>query len=139
MTYHSMRWSRTSLCSVVMGTVLCLSACKKGPDFVPPQPPTPTGFRSDVPAGESVANIAWWDLYQDPVLQGLIRTGLEDNRSVREALARIAESRASIGIARADLYPSVNAIGVGLYHETLVNDASVRRRRRKSKGFCCDP
>ena len=123
MTYRLMRWSRTSLCSVVILTVLWLSACKRGPDFMPPHPPAPTEFRSDVPAGESVANIPWWDLYEDPALQALIRAGLENNRSVREALARIAESRASVGIARADLYPTVNAIGVGLYQETLGADS----------------
>ena len=115
---------RVRLCSVMIGAVLPLAACKMGPDFAPPEPPAPETFRSDVPAGESVANVPWWDLYQDPALQSLIRAGLENNRSAREALARIAESRASLGIVRADLYPSVNVIGVGVYQETLGTDSA---------------
>ena len=94
------------------------TACKRGPDFEPPTTPSPAAYRGGVPGGESVANVPWWELYQDPALQSLIETGLENNRSLREAAARIAESRASLGMVRADLYPNVNAIGVGFYQRT---------------------
>ena len=103
---------------LVMAVALAASACKKGPDFQPPTTPSPVAFRSEIPAGESVANVPWWELYQDPALQSLIRTGLENNRSLREAAARIAESRASLGIVRADLYPSVTGVGIGFYQQT---------------------
>ena len=65
-----------------------------------------------------MANVPWWDLYQDPALRGLIEEGLENNRSLREAMARIAESRASLGIVKADLYPNVKFIGMGFYQQT---------------------
>ncbi len=104
--------------------VLVLAACKKGPDFEPPTPATPTAFRSDTSSGESVANTDWWDLYQDPALQSLIRAGLNNNRSIREAMARINEARASLGIVRADLYPQVNLGGSGLYQGVLGSDSA---------------
>jgi multidrug efflux system outer membrane protein len=70
-----------------------------------------------------VANVPWFELYQDPALQSLIESGLENNRSLREAAARIAESRASMGIVRADLYPTVTGIGVGFYQRTGQTDS----------------
>jgi multidrug efflux system outer membrane protein len=107
----------------MIGAVLPLAACKRGPDFVPPETPAPTEFRSELPAGESVANVSWWDLYQDPALQDLIRAGLQNNRSVREAFSKIVESRANLGMVRADLYPSVNVIALGFFQETLKSDS----------------
>ena len=62
-----------------------------------------------MPEGTSVANTGWWDLYQDPVLRDLITAGLENNRSVREAMARIEEARLGYTIARSDKLPRVNA------------------------------
>ncbi len=115
--------ARSVLACVTVAAALPMSACKQGPDFVPPQTPVPQVFRSDVPAGESVANVPWWELYQDPVLQNLIRAGLENNRGAREALARIAESRAALGMVRADLYPKVNYIGLAFYQQTLEEDS----------------
>ncbi len=103
--------------------ILLLGACKMGPEFAPPEPPAPEVYRADPDAGESIANTPWWKLYRDPCLQELIELGLEDNRSLREALARIAEARASLGMVKADLYPNVNAIGVGFYQETGRSDS----------------
>jgi multidrug efflux system outer membrane protein len=95
-----------------LALLLALTACKKGPDFEPPAPVAPADFRSEMPAGESVANTDWWDLYQDPVLRDLIARGLENNRSLREALARIAEARSGLTIARSDKLPKVNGIAM---------------------------
>ncbi len=117
------RPSRSRMWCVMMAAVLPLAACKRGPDFVPHEPPAPVAFRAELPAGESVANVSWWDLYEDPTLQDLIRVGLQNNRSVREALSKIAESRANLGMVRADLYPSVNLIGLGTFQETLRDDS----------------
>ena len=117
------RLCRARLWCVMIGAALLLTACKKGPDFVPPAPPAPVTFRTELPAGESVANLSWWDLYEDPALQDLIRTGLENNRNLREAMSRIAESRANLGMVRADLYPSVNVIAFGFFQETLRDDS----------------
>lgn len=103
--------------------LLALGSCTKGADFEPPAPITPIAYRGETPAGESVANTDWWDLYRDPALQALIHAGLESNRSIREAMAKITEARANLGIVRADLYPKVTGVGIGLYQETLGSDS----------------
>jgi len=110
--------TRLPITLALLAMVAFATACKKGPDFEPPATPSPADYRGAVPAGESVANVPWWELYQDPALQSLIESGLENNRSLREAAARIAESRASLGIVRADLYPSVTGVGVGFFQRT---------------------
>lgn len=101
-----------------LGLLLLVAACKQGPDFQQPQAPRPTVYQSEGIGGESVANVPWWDLYRDPVLQKLIDDGLTNNRSLREAFAKITESRATLGMVKADLYPSLNIIGAGFYQQT---------------------
>jgi multidrug efflux system outer membrane protein len=79
-----------------------------GPDYVRPLIVDPGVYREEAVLGESIADLPWWGLFEDPVLQDLIETALAGNRDLRASLARIAESRARLGIVRADLYPRVN-------------------------------
>jgi multidrug efflux system outer membrane protein len=97
---------------LVPALALLATACKQGPDFEPPAPATPAEFRTELPSGESVANTTWWDLYQDPVLRDLVSRGLENNRSLREAMARIAEVRSGVTIANSAKYPSLNGVAL---------------------------
>jgi len=97
--------------------LLFVAACKVGPDYERPVVPEHDAYRDAVPAdttvdlpADSIADLAWWDLFQDTVLQNLIEVALENNLDLDVALARIAEARANLGFSRADLYPEVNVI-----------------------------
>ena len=97
--------------------LLFVSACKVGPDYERPVVPEHDAYRDAVPPdttvvlpADSIADLAWWDLFQDTVLQNLIEVALENNLDLDVALARIAEARANLGFSRADLYPEVNVI-----------------------------
>ena len=93
--------------------VVLFTGCTMGPDYVRP-PAVDTGaYTEETDAGESIADLPWWDLFEDPVLEELIETALANNRDLRASLARIAESRARLGIVRADLYPRLNYAGSG--------------------------
>ena len=61
------------------------------------------------PAEESFGEQKWWEVFQDPQLQQLIRTALQQNYDVRIAAARILEARAQLGITRADQLPAISA------------------------------
>jgi outer membrane protein TolC len=100
-----------------------VAGCTMGPDYERPELPQPREYRAAVGEGESVANLPWWELYRDTVLQRLIGVGLENNLSLRESMARIAEARAAVGIARADLYPTVSMVGLGFYQATPTKDS----------------
>jgi multidrug efflux system outer membrane protein len=92
-----------------------LTGCTLGPDYVRPNVPIPGSHRGVVgtPAPESLADLPWWELFKDPVLQELTRDALRNNYDLRTAAARVEEARAQIGVVRSFLYPQVNFNGGG--------------------------
>jgi outer membrane protein, multidrug efflux system len=91
-------------------------ACKLGPDYARPPLVTPEKWREMDARNASIANVPWWELFQDEQLRTLITTALEENRDLKIAVERIEEARALYGISRSELYPSVdfNATGGAL-------------------------
>lgn len=84
-----------------------------GPRYQRPAVNTPAGFR-DVPAQqspESIGDAQWWNVFQDPELQNLIRTALTQNFDVQIAAARVTQAQAQVGIVRADQFPTINGVG----------------------------
>jgi NodT family efflux transporter outer membrane factor (OMF) lipoprotein len=51
----------------------------------------------------------WWTHFGDPTLDTLISEALANNKSLQIAKARVEEARANRGIARASLFPQLNA------------------------------
>ncbi len=92
-----------------------LTACAVGPKYVRPELTMPPAFRGEsgaaAPGGASAGELKWWDIYQDPVLQDLIRTALRQNYDIRLAVERVLEARAQLGITRADQFPSISFLG----------------------------
>lgn len=88
-------------------------ACTLGPAYQRPKIATPESlpqkWRDQAAADPAtLANTPWWDLYQDPALQDLLRTALRENRDLKIAAERIVEARAQLGFGRADLFPQVD-------------------------------
>jgi len=74
----------------------------------------PGTFRGDTrtqPDAQSIANLKWFELFQDQRLQDLIREALTYNYDLRQAVARIDAARANYGITRADQFPTIGASG----------------------------
>jgi multidrug efflux system outer membrane protein len=86
---------------------------QEGPNDVEslsPQRLQPTDKPTEVPPSEpSFGDQKWWEVFQDPQLQELIRTALKQNYDVRIGAARILEAQAQLGITRADQLPTVSA------------------------------
>ena len=57
----------------------------------------------------SIASQKWWELFQDPELQQLVRAALEHNYDLRIASTRILQAQALLGITRADQFPTISA------------------------------
>jgi multidrug efflux system outer membrane protein len=59
---------------------LLLAGCMVGPDYHRPAIDAPGAYRVDSQASiaspESLGDEKWWEVFQDPVLQQLIRTAL---------------------------------------------------------------
>jgi multidrug efflux system outer membrane protein len=92
-----------------------LTGCTVGPDYLRPTILIPDNHRGAAPtaAAESLADLPWWELFKDPVLQELTREALRNNYDLRTAAGRVQEARAQIGITRSFLYPQVNFNGGG--------------------------
>jgi NodT family efflux transporter outer membrane factor (OMF) lipoprotein len=49
----------------------------------------------------------WWELFQDPILNGLVQRALKANESLHVAAARLDQARSQVTVARSALYPDV--------------------------------
>ena len=94
--------------------ILLLSGCMVGPDYRRPAVTTPDAFRGASaaipPDKQSIAELKWFEVFQDEQLQELIRTALTQNYDLRDAVARVDAARANLGITQADQYPN---FGIG--------------------------
>jgi len=87
---------------------LLFTGCAVGPKYVRPAIQPPANFYSEQEAAaNSAADLAWWDLFKDPVLQDLIREALKNNYDLQLAMARVEQQRALLGVSRSQYYPQV--------------------------------
>jgi multidrug efflux system outer membrane protein len=104
---------------LVAAALLCSSicGCMVGPNYHRPAVQTPASFRdvSNKPQIEaqaaSYADLPWWQVFQDPQLQELIRTALKQNYDLQIATERINAARAQVAITRSSLFPQVQGNG----------------------------
>lgn len=88
---------------------LLLSGCMIGPDYFRPALDTPPAWRVSDQAARDLANSAWWEQFNDPVLNDLVGTALRENKDLMIASARIEEFAGRYGITRAQLFPQLGA------------------------------
>ena len=101
----------------VVVLAVALTGCQTmGPNFVKPTAPgVPAAWTAGHPAQpDASAPVAeppdphWWTLFHDPELTWLEAKVAAGNLDVQQAAQRLAESRASLGVARAGYAPDVN-------------------------------
>jgi NodT family efflux transporter outer membrane factor (OMF) lipoprotein len=59
---------------------------------------------------------AWWEGFQDPVLNQLIETAYKQNLSLRQAGLRVLEARAQLALAMGGLYPQSQQVSGDLQY-----------------------
>jgi NodT family efflux transporter outer membrane factor (OMF) lipoprotein len=105
---------RASYLAITAGAIL-LVACKVGPNYRRPQAAVPPNFRAPTPLpapeAASLANLKWFEVFHDEKLQDLIRTALVNNYDLRDAVTRVEQAHASLGITRSNQFPQVSALG----------------------------
>ena len=102
-----------------------LSACMVGPDYRRPEVDVPATWRLGATEAGEIANIAWWDQFQDPVLSNLVRTALANNKDLEIATANVDRAFAQYGIVRSAQFPQVNA-GASVARERSSANAAAR-------------
>src|SRR5438128_1982196 len=89
-----------------------LTGCTVGPNYKHPQVAVPANFRApDDPPREpqtaSFADLKWFEVFQDEKLQNLIRTALVQNYDLRDAVTRVEQARANLGLTRSNQIPQL--------------------------------
>jgi multidrug efflux system outer membrane protein len=104
--------SRARLMSAIFPLIV-MAGCAVGPNYHRPAVQTPSGFRDlgENPQTQaqaaSFADLPWWQVFQDPQLQELIRNALKENYDLQLATERITAARAQVTITRSNLFPQV--------------------------------
>lgn len=101
--------------SSLLLTLVVLSGCAVGPNYQRPALDTPTGYRTaasdtNAPAGaKSLADLSWWDAYDDAQLKAYIAEALTNSWDIQIAAARVLQAEASARVTRAQFFPTVSA------------------------------
>jgi multidrug efflux system outer membrane protein len=100
-----------------------VTGCTVGKNYARPDMPAPAQHRFvGTPQAETLADMPWWQVFDDPQLVALIREALSGNLDVKIAAARVEEARARAGIAKSFLYPQVD--GVAAYTARLATTSN---------------
>jgi NodT family efflux transporter outer membrane factor (OMF) lipoprotein len=102
------------LSNAAMAASLFFAGCAVGPDYKPPENALPPGWQEARQRGIETqpAELAkWWTEFKDPLLDSLVERAVKSNLDLRIAEARIREARGALGVAGADLWPTVDVSG----------------------------
>ncbi len=99
------------LCTVVLAC-FTVAGCRVGPNYARPDVKVAPEFRAAEPQPAttdttSLADLPWWQVFNDPQLQALVNQALVNNYDIQVAIARIDQARATFGVARSGNKPQV--------------------------------
>lgn len=96
--------------SAILVLLVFAVSCKVGPNRETPVVETDDLYRYDSlsTAEDTIVNLRWWEMFNDPVLDTLIITALDSNRDAKIAAARVMQARASLGFTKADMWPGIS-------------------------------
>jgi NodT family efflux transporter outer membrane factor (OMF) lipoprotein len=107
---------------IIAAVWVLLSACNPAPKYTRPTLPPPPSYKEAQPAqfkevpgwkiaepGDDKIRSKWWEIYNDPVLNGLEEQVQISNQTIAQAEANFRAARAVVVQARSNLYPTVTA------------------------------
>jgi outer membrane protein, multidrug efflux system len=92
-----------------------LGGCAVGPNYKRPAMDTPAAFRPaasdtrDLSSSNSLANLGWWQVMNDPQLQAYIAEALTNSWDIKIAAARVLQAEASARVTRSQFMPTIGA------------------------------
>lgn len=100
---------KISLSYSILPLLLAIAGCVAvGPDYVRPEAPVPDTWAIPKDTGLKATEaelFAWWQVFEDPVLDQLVEFAHRQNYTLELAGLRVLESRAVLGIATGLQYP----------------------------------
>jgi NodT family efflux transporter outer membrane factor (OMF) lipoprotein len=101
------------LATLCAATILLVSGCTVGPNYVRPTAEVPTEFKETPPnwkqaqPSDAVAKGKWWEVYQDPQLNELEAQINVSNQTLKAEQEQFAQARAALKITRSNFFPTV--------------------------------
>ena len=95
----------------------CLAGCSAvGPAYRTPDVEVPAAWKEAADwkvaqPQDAAPRGKWWEVFGDPVLNGLVEQVTVSNHELRAAEARYFQSRAQVAVARANLFPTIGGSG----------------------------
>ena len=94
------------LCAIGL-MISLISGCTLTQDYQRPPVDVPDKWRVDYSAAADIANISWWNQFNDPVLNELIETALNENKDLKIAAARVEEFIGRLKITNSRFLPQI--------------------------------
>ena len=106
--------------AVLVATVTVMQSCFVAKEYDRPELKTENLYRNEIVSTDtiSLANVAWENVFTDPLLQGYIKKGLENNLDIKIAMQNIAAAEASMKQGKAGYFPTLSA-GADWTHQEL--------------------
>jgi multidrug efflux system outer membrane protein len=107
----------------VLVVLVILGGCAVGPNYQRPAVNAPEGFRfADSETTNSFGDLPWWQVFKDPILQGLIGTAFTNNYDLKQAVARVEQARNQVAVANSAFFPQIGYGGdIGRGRNALYN------------------
>jgi multidrug efflux system outer membrane protein len=86
-------------------------------------------------AGNQFGDLPWTSVFQDEVLQSLVKEALTNNYDLRVAATRVLQANANLGIVRANQLPSINGTGSISYGKDELSYRSPNAQRDWALGL----
>src|SRR5277367_829063 len=101
--------TRRSALAIALSAAL-LPGCAVGPNYRRPALVVPNQYYVEKATTEaqSLADLPWWEVFDDPLLKSLIDEALKNGFDARIAAWRVEEARARWGIAQSAFFPQIN-------------------------------
>ncbi len=101
-------------------TAILMQSCFVAKDYKRPELKTENLYRNEVVSTDtiSLANVAWNNVFTDPILQGYIKKGLENNLDIKIAMQNIAAAEATMKQGKAGYFPTLSS-GADWTHQEL--------------------
>lgn len=87
-----------------------LQSCFVAKKYERPELKTQDLYRTEVVSADStsLANVSWDKIFTDPILQGYIKKGLQNNLDIRIAIQNIAAAEATMKQGKAGYFPTLS-------------------------------
>lgn len=107
---------------LILLSLTLLAGCAVGPNFEAPTVEGVENYKYDTAQVDSMETLAWWELFNNPTIDSLVKMAMANNKDIAMAVARLDQAAAMHGFSRADMVPHIN-IAAGASSGQAINGA----------------